>query len=138
MVIVLKLMNGDTIIGLLSLEDDDVTVIQDPFILEYRMDLKGNRSMVLHRYNPFCEESTVSFKNSTIVTTYYADNDLSEYYFCSLEHSIRFRDQAMSHDIQRASEYLEELISNNNTIKPVPREEGILQVSTETTSNTVH
>lgn len=137
MVIVLKLINGDTVIGLLSLEDEEVTIIQDPFILEYRMDLKGNRSMVLHRYNPFCEESTVSFKESAIVSTYYADPDLSEYYFCSLDHSIKFRDQAMSHDIQRASEYLEELINNNNNIKPVPREE-VIQVSPDTSSNTVH
>lgn len=142
MVIVLKLVSGDTVLGLLALEDEDVTVIQDPFTLEYRIDMKGYRSMVLHRFNPFSEASNVSFKNDSIVSSYYADYDLSDYYYYSLDHCIKFRDKAMSQDIQRASEYIQDLIDNNNKIKPVEEKKYNVSdeviVSNNITSNTVH
>jgi len=142
MVIVLKLMNGETIMGLLGLEDEDLFLIQDPFILEYRVDAKGYRSMVLHRYNPFSEESTIQFNKNMIVTNYTADVDLVEYYYYSLDHSIKFRDKAMSTDIQRASEYLQNLIDNNNNIyKDVVEKDTdteTIPVSHTYSGNTVH
>lgn len=114
MVIVLKLSNGETVMGLLALEDDYAVTLQDPLILEYRVDIKGYRSMVLHRYNQFSMESTISFKNSVIVAMYTADNDLSDYYYYTLDHCYKFRDEAMSNDIQRASEYIQGLLDNGN------------------------
>ena len=99
--------------------------------------------MVLHRYNPFSEEESLTFQRNMIVTMYTADPDLSDYYFYSLDHSIKFRDQAMSLDIQRACEYIQDLIDNNNRHpEPVqeqpkqPVEEIVTAVSKS--SNTVH
>lgn len=137
MVIVLKLLNGETIIGLLALEDDHFISIQDPLILEYRIDLKGFRSMVLHRYNAFAVESTVSFKHSTVVTMYTADDDLVDYYYYTLDHCYKYRDKAMSDDIQRASEYIQGLIDNNNKPPEAPPEDTVVS-PVPRSSNTVH
>lgn len=136
MVIVLKLSNGETVMGLLALEDDYAVTLQDPLILEYRVDIKGYRSMVLHRYNQFSMESTISFKNSVIVAMYTADNDLSDYYYYTLDHCYKFRDEAMSNDIQRASEYIQGLLDNGN------KQEDTVVLDTDPdglkSSNTVH
>ncbi len=136
MILVLKLSNGETVLGLLALEDEYAVTLQDPLILEYRVDLKGYRSMVLHRYNQFAMESTVTFKNSVIVSMYTADNDLTEYYYYTLDHCYKFRDEAMSHDIQRASEYIQSLLDNNNS-PPEPTKEDMIP-NVPKSSNTVH
>ena len=120
MIIVLKLINGDNVIGLLALEDEWGFTIQDPFTIEHRVDMKGYRNMVLHRYNPFSQESTIAYKHKNIISVYTADDDLSDYYFYTLDHACKFRDKAMSHDIQRACEYIQKLIDeNDNADKPV-------------------
>jgi hypothetical protein len=138
MVIVLKLMNGESVIGLLALDYEHNMVLQDPFILEYRVDLKGYRTMVLHRYNQFAMDNRVTFDKSHIITSFEVDDDLSDYYFYSLDHSIKFRDEAMSLDIQRASEYLQMLIDNNNNTKPMEEKEQMIPTTIDTSSNTVH
>lgn len=136
MVIVLKLLNGETVMGLLALEDDHFITVQDPLVLEYRVDLKGYRSMVLHRYNQFSIESTIAFKHSMIVSIYTADDDLSDYYYYTLDHCYKYRDDAMSNDIQRASEYIQGLLDNGNK-PPEPIKEDILP-EVPKSSNTVH
>lgn len=140
MILVLKLSNGDTVMGLLSVEDDDVFMLQDPFHVEYRVDIKGYRSMVLHRSNPFSEEMTVPYYKHHVISHYVADLDLCDYYFYTLDHSIKFRDKAMSQDIQRACEYIQHLIDNNNNpdVKEQQEEptEGTLTVMPVSTSNT--
>lgn len=139
MVIVLRLINGDTVLGLLAIEDEDGVSIQDPFTLEYRVDMKGYRSMVLHRYNPFAIESIVSFRQSSIVSIYTADDDLSDYYYFTLDHAVKFRDQAMSLDIQRASEYIQGLIDNNNKSQTqYDTEKDTVPVNLHKSGNTVH
>jgi hypothetical protein len=136
MILVLKLLNGETVLGLLALEDDTFVTIQDPMVLEYRTDLKGHRSMVLNRYNQFSMETTISFKNTMVVSMYTADDDLSEYYFYTLDHCYKFRDSYASTDIQRASEYLQSLIDNNNK-PPEPTTNDVSTVEPKS-SNTVH
>lgn len=136
MVLVIKLINGETVIGLLALEDEDFISIQDPLILEYRVDTKGFRSMVLHRYNQFSMESTISFKQNMVVSMYTADNDLTDYYYYTLDHCYKYRDEAMSHDIQRASEYMQSLLDNSN--KPPEQSKEDILPDVPKSSNTVH
>lgn len=138
MLIVLKLSNGETILGLLAFEDDDITVIQDPFHLEMRADTKGYRQLLLYRYNQFSNDSNMTFNREHIVGSYYPDDDLTEYYFYSLDHTVKFRDVNMSKDIQRASEYIQKLIDNENNPDFTSTQEDYVPVSITTSGNTVH
>lgn len=138
MLIVLRLSNSETVVGLLSYENDSILSIQDPFQLEMRADTKGYRSMILYRYNQFAKDSTMEFNKNQIIGTYYADHDLTDYYYYTLDHTIKFRDQAMSVDIQRACDYLHNLIDNNN--EPIKMEDKSVRIVVDntTSSNTVH
>jgi hypothetical protein len=138
MLIVLKLSNGETVLGLLALEDEDVFVIQDPFHLEMRADAKGYRQLLLYRYNQFSKEPHMSFSKDHIVGNYYPDDDLEEYYWYSLDHTIKFRDVNMSTDNQRASNYIQKLIDNENNPDLFSSQEDHVPVSITTSGNTVH
>lgn len=138
MIIVLKLTNGETVLGLLALEDDDIFVIQDPFHLELRADAKGYRQLLLYRYNQFSREPHMTFHKEHIIGTYYPDDDLEEYYWYSLDHTIKFRDVNMSTDIQRASQYIQKLIDSENNPDLFSKEDDDIPVSITTSSNTVH
>lgn len=136
MILVLKLINGETVLGLLALEDEHFTTLQDPLLLENRTDLKGFRSMILNRYNQFGMESHIPFKNSMIVSMYTADDDLSDYYYYTLDHCYKYRDDAMSNDIKRASEYIQTLIDNGN--KPSEPTRDIVVSDLIKSANTIH
>lgn len=137
MLIVLKLSNGESVIGLLSFEDDEVYTIQDPFHLDMKADTKGYRALVMYRYNQFSNSPTMDFQKPHVVSTYYADEDLTDYYFYTLDHTIKFRDKNMSADIQRACDYIQQLIDNNN-VQPREYEPDSISVTNSSFGNTVH
>lgn len=136
MVIIMKLITSETLVGLLALEDENEIILQDPFLIEYRFDSKGSRSMVLSRYNQFSLEDNTSFNKSMVVTYFAADDDLKEYYFYSLDHSIKVRDEYIAEDIRRASEYLQHLIDDLD--KPKSNTPEIIVENNSISSNTVH
>ena len=138
MLIILKLSNGETVIGLLSFEDDTSYTIQDPFHLEMRADAKGYRNMLLYRYNQFGKSPNMDFNKSHVVGTYEPDDDLTDYYYYSLDHTIKFRDEAMSKDIQRACEYIQNLIDNDNNYERPSDDLKNVPVSITTSGNTFH
>lgn len=116
MLTALKLTSGDTVVGILSFEDEFVFTIGDPFIMEMRVDSNGYRALVMYRYNQFSQEPAMDFSKTQVVSVYTPDSDLEDYYYLSLEHTLKFRDKTMSSDIQKACQHLQLLIDNNNEI----------------------
>ena len=80
----------------------------------------------------------MTFNKDHIVGNYYPDDDLADYYWYSLDHTIKFRDVNMSIDIQRASKYIQKLIDNDNNPDLFSSQEDHVPVSITTTGNTVH
>jgi hypothetical protein len=100
---IIKLSNGETIVGYLIHEDADITSIIDPLALIIDENDKGRPMLLAMTWIPLLKETTqIDLKTTHVVAISECDEDIAKYYLKSLA--------IMKGDIKK----LKELVSDDS------------------------
>lgn len=110
----IRLVNGDELIGeLFKLKRDEV-LIKKPMVVSEKEDEKTKVStVVLSKYVLFEEEKAISFRRDHIVTLTDVIDEISSYYYNSLEYNRRFVEPLVHAEITKVNEVMETVLAQH-------------------------
>lgn len=71
-VIILKILNGDEVLGLYEGENEHVIFVKDPLLIQTIFTETSSNKVVLVSYNPFSDDSVISLAFNKEHVTYYS------------------------------------------------------------------
>jgi len=103
MVKILKLYNGEEVVGKFVTIKEDVIILKSPMTIVYRFHpLSSYPSVKLVKYMIFSKEDTFEFKQSDIVNNTYARNAFVEYYNHVLESFDGKMEESIDQELRNA------------------------------------
>lgn len=138
MATLLKLVNGEEVIGEIENIVNEQYIVRDPLLVELTSDGLGTHGMILVNYCPFSEVNTVEIDVKNVVSKYVVNNSLQEYYEKSIIYCRKYHDIRFVKSISTAISYLDNIIEKLND-KDQPKKKKIdLKIVSSYTSNTVN
>ena len=138
MATLLKLINGEEIIGEIENTINEQYIIGNPLLIEITSDDSGMHGMILVNYCPFSDVNTISIDIKNVVASYKVNDSLQEYYEKSIVYCRKYHDLRFSTSIATAISYLDNILEKIDEPKKTKREKLNLKIFVNPNSNTVN
>ena len=102
----LKLSNGDEIIGDVINQSSDKLTINNPLIIETRNN-NGGMAFVLNKYLSFSKDATIDFNMNNIVAISSVSSDMESYYMANVDYIKRNIEPSFNMNIKRGLSYFQ-------------------------------
>lgn len=138
MATLLKLVNGEEVIGEIENSANQQYIIRNPLLVEVTSDGSGMYGMILVNYCPFSDVNTVEIDINNVVSKYKINDSLQEYYLKSVEYCRKHYDIRFTKSIAKAISYLDSILENLNEKNQPKKKKLDLKIISNMTSNTVN
>lgn len=128
---ILRLINGDEIIGILLEEGKKEYVLDTPMLVSEEVDPQTQMAIILlSKFSLFNPEQVVTIKKDQVITSSTVMPEMEEYYLNSLEYNSRVIEPNMITTIKKVNKTIRDYLDDAASV-PVGD-------STAPTSNSVH
>lgn len=118
MIVLLKLLNTEEVLGELIYENDDVVHLSNPLAIQLEKEYQtGITNALLVDYAPHSKQEIYVFKNTHIISKIEMNESMSEYYEKSLLYNKKIYDKKVKSSIQIAISQLDTIIENYSVDK---------------------
>jgi hypothetical protein len=108
----LKLMNGEEIIGEIVDKKDNLISIKNPLLLVFDDTDNGSTGIVLINYIPFSVQDTIEINVSSVITSVPLAVNMTEYYEKSVIYCRKYQDEKLKASLSIAISHLDNIIQS--------------------------
>lgn len=126
---VIKLVNGEEILGSIISDDEYGVRVQDPLLITIERDYKtGLTGLTLLTYIPYSEDKSVLFSKGSVLTTAEIDIYMTEYYEKSLAYNRKHHDKKYKYNINYAISQLDSILESDESSKKKDKSDALSKI----------
>ena len=120
-VCIVKLINGDELVGRLLGEDRKQIIIQNPLVVEESFDVdSGSSNILLTSYIPFSKsDQSIKLSKIHVIQVLPVQNEVERYYENSLVYNRKYVTSNVEEKLRKVNENMESMM--NNLANPVQK-----------------
>lgn len=119
---IVKLLNGDELIGKFVEETENTIIIEDPLVVEEGFNADGTTHVMLTTYVPFSRKTEkLSFNKFHVIQLLRVNGEAERYYKNSLLYNQKMVTDQQEDKLRQVNDNMEQMMKEEFTVKPAKK-----------------